>query len=171
MAHTSFYWTSQWAPICLSHFDSNVCCPGKLSLRAKSPSQCLFMFPNKFLLGLSFQWASQLPGAETTCYLSLNHHISSGVWHIIAAQWLLVEWAMDKLCFSNMWTTCGGPELSCEGRLFVPPSSPPLPVSNSQPKFMSDTPLSLQGCMIDLLLFFPGSLEGSLCHNVGVSKV
>lgn len=78
---------------------------------------------------------------------------------------------MNRLCCSNIWTGCRVTELTCEGKLFM--SLPPLPLlmNEAQPKFMSNALLSLQGCMIELLLFLSGILEGSICNNVGVPKI
>lgn len=87
---------------------------------------CPFVFLNKCFWGLSYQWNTPLLSIETARYSSLNHHTSSGVWCIIAAQWIFVEWIMNKLCLSDIWTRCGVTELPCKGKLFMSPPHPAI---------------------------------------------
>ena len=52
-------------------------------------------------------------------------------------------------------------------KLFISPLPWPLLVKEAPPQFMSDALL----CMIKLLLFFSGRLEGSMDSNVAVPKI
>lgn len=165
MAHIFSYLTSESTPIYLSHFDSNVCCSGKLSLESQVTPSVFLHVPRQVLFGSIFSVRQSTPKAR-------NYLLS-----ISESPYLVGSLAPNScsmaICWVAIcsWTNCGVPELTCKEKLFVPPPRPPLLVRNGQPTFMSHTPLSLQGCMIDLLFFFLGTLEGSMFPNVGVPKV